>query len=194
MLKLYFKVFIDDIFEKLRDLPETNSYIPLSKVSHIITLNYTHTFERMFPSNKEKIYHIHGDINNKIILGINSNKDDKVETINTDFIVFKKYFQRVFYKTDLDYLSFTKSNDIYKAISNDTLHVFGHSLNISDKDIIKELFSMVKKIKIYSHDERAMGNHISNLINIYGKEEFDSLRLNKNLTFTLLNTQNGVKI
>ena len=63
------------------------------------------------------------------------------------------------------------------------LYVIGHSLDITDKDIIQEAFSVATKIYILSYDENDESKHISNLINIFGKSAFDTMRRDKDISF-----------
>lgn len=187
MLKLYLRHFIDDVVEKLSDVKLIEKHIDLSQISDVITLNYTHTFEKLYSKGKERhIYHIHGDVEKNIILGINSNESDNLETINTDFLCFKKYYQRVFYKTDVEYLLALKYDDIFDSRNTNNLLVFGHSLDSTDKDVIIDLFMYSKQITIYCYNEKAMSDNIRNLVNIYGRDGFDTLRSEKEMTFILL--------
>lgn len=187
MLKLYLRNFVDVVVEKLKSINMVDEYIDLSQVRDVVTLNYTHTFESIYCKEiKRNIYHIHGDVDFNIVLGINSNENDNLETVNTDFLRFKKYYQRVFYKTDIEYLMALKYNDIFDSRNTNNLVVFGHSLDSTDKDIIMDLFMYSKKITIYCYNEKAMSDNIINLVNIYGREGFDILRSEKEMTFIVL--------
>lgn len=187
MLKLYLRNFVDVVVEKLKSINMIDEYIDLSQVRDVVTLNYTHTFESIYCKEiKRNIYHIHGDVDFNIVLGINSNENDNLETVNTDFLRFKKYYQRVFYKTDIEYLMALKYNDIFDSRNTNNLVVFGHSLDSTDKDIIMDLFMYSKKITIYCYNEKAMSDNIINLVNIYGREGFDILRSEKEMTFIVL--------
>ena len=187
MLKLYLRNFVDVVVEKLKSINMIDEYIDLSQVRDVVTLNYTHTFESIYCKEiKRNIYHIHGDVDFNIVLGINSNENHNLETVNTDFLRFKKYYQRVFYKTDIEYLMALKYNDIFDSRNTNNLVVFGHSLDSTDKDIIMDLFMYSKKITIYCYNEKAMSDNIINLVNIYGREGFDILRSEKEMTFIVL--------
>jgi len=67
------------------------------------------------------------------------------------------------------------------------LEIIGHSLDITDKDIIVDMFQLATTIKIYCHNHSAIGSYIRNLIAIFGKNRFDSIRESKQLEFVLLN-------
>lgn len=178
-LKSYLNCFVekilDDVFHA-KTLPWEKAF---KYTDCVISFNYTSTYEKLYK--KGEIYHIHGNVNNKIILGINPDNSDTIETIDTTFIHFKKYFQRIKYKTDFEYLDFVADNK--KFMRNLALYVIGHSLDSTDKDVIEEVFDIASSIYILSYDEIDESNHISNLINIFGKERFDEMRRRKNITF-----------
>lgn len=150
----------------------------------VLSFNYTHTYEKIYSNNK--IYHLHGDVNKKIILGVNPDTHDNIEEIDTSFVVFKKYYQRTLFETDYEY--FALINDLNESNEDIYLTVMGHSLDITDKDIIMELFEHVNEIYVLYHSEEAKKDYISNLIKIFGKSGFDDLKRNKKLTFYSLDS------
>lgn len=190
MLKLYLKCFVENVLDKIAmsDLADIRNIF--LNASHIFTLNYTNTFEKLYHTNdKKEVYHIHGNVCDNIVLGLNSNTCDELDELNTDFICFKKYYQRVYYKTDMKYLSAIKYTGVFDKRIETKLSVIGHSLDITDQEIIMTLFEYATEITVYCHNESAIGDYIRNLISIYGKREFDKLRLDKDLTFKLLNDE-----
>lgn len=177
-LKLYLKIFIESLIQ-LEEFKNSVELIDLfNHMDHIITLNYTNTFEYLY--NKIAM-HIHGNVNKQIVLGINSNSHDSIETTDTSFLSFKKYYQRVMINSDIEYLEWL--SEIKNYNKEYRLVIMGHSLDTTDKDIIKELLLSANNIVIISYDQISKSAHISNLINIYGKNEFDILRKNKKLKF-----------
>jgi hypothetical protein len=70
--------------------------------------------------------------------------------------------------------SFSESYDLY---------VIGHSLDVTDREIIKETFGRAKNIYIFFHADKARADYIRNLVNILGKEKFEEHRKKRNLTF-----------
>lgn len=79
-----------------------------------------------------------------------------------------------------------KYDDIFDSRNTNNLLVFGHSLDSTDKDVIIDLFMYSKQITIYCYNEKAMSDNIRNLVNIYGRDGFDTLRSEKEMTFILL--------
>ena len=75
-------------------------------------------------------------------------------------------------------------------MSDKTLYVIGHSLDATDKDIIKLIFESVDKIYVLYHSETSATSQIRNLVEMYGKQGLDRLRAEKNLCFL---KQSGVE-
>lgn len=187
MLKEYLRCFVENILDKILESKLIKAFNIFSNANHIFTLNYTNTFEKFYLGDtNKKVYHIHGNVKDDIVLGVNSNKNDEKNELNTDFICFKKYYQRVYYKTDSDYLSAIRFSGVFDKRFENKLSVVGHSLDVTDQEIITTLFDNATKITIYCHNREAIGDYIKNLISIYGKSEFDKLRISKNLSFLLL--------
>ena len=186
ILKLYLTYFVDKSIEQIREKCSISKIKWLNKeIDCVFTLNYTKTYEKLYKF--DRICHIHGDIDSDIVLGVNANKEDELNDLNTDFLRFKKYYQRVFYKTDYNYENIILEQAIFDDDEkNLQLAVIGHSLDITDKDIIEELFDMSRKISIYYYKENDITKYIKNLLAIYGKTKFDELRITKDLNFIKL--------
>ena len=61
-------------------------------------------------------------------------------------------------------------------------------MDITDKDILLDLFNHAKEIIILYHDIDAKSSYIANLVKLYGKTGFDALRKNQMLTFLPLDS------
>lgn len=181
ILDLYFQLFVDDTIEELKQaklIPVNEEY---KKFKNVITYNYTRSFEKIYGSSQ--VAHIHGSIGNRIILGINSNKDDEIDG-DLSFVEFKKYYQRVVFGTDMDYLAILLG--MRKAAAQKetvSLSIVGHSLDDTDKDSLTELFEVSNEINIYYHDGRKIPEFVQNLIRHFGKTKFDELRYDRKLLF-----------
>ena len=66
------------------------------------------------------------------------------------------------------------------------LFTMGHSLDITDKDVIEELFQNASEIVVLYHDFDAKKSYIANIIKIFGKDGFDKLKKDKKLSFVSL--------
>ena len=71
--------------------------------------------------------------------------------------------------------------------TDDRLFTMGHSLDITDRDIMEELFRNASEIVILYHNFDAKKSYIANLIKIFGKDGFDILKKDKKLSFVSLN-------
>ena len=183
MLKTYLECFIESSLNTMYNekyLPENQKF---GEADYVITFNYTNTCEKLYDI-KGEIFHIHGITSDKIILGINPDECDELENIDTTFIEFKKYFQRIILHTDDEYINWREElNQNRKYNAERVLIIAGHSLDITDRDIIVEIFELATTITIYYHNPSIVGTYVKNLIRIFGKTYFDILRVKKNLKF-----------
>ena len=88
-------------------------------------------------------------------------------------------------ETDYDYLRWI--SEVKSKKQTYRLIVMGHSLDVTDKDILLDLFHHANEIIILYHDDTAKASYISNLVKLYGKSGFDSLQKEQMLTFLSLN-------
>ncbi len=143
---------------------------------YIINFNYTHTYERLY-SDKEEVFHIHGeciegDINN-MVLGIDEYWSEEECDQHTNYAIFKKFVQRIRKKTGTKHIKWLNEiNDIYQTekLMSD-IYIFGHSLDITDKDILQGFFtSEATRIHIYCKDKETEGELIANVIKLMGEK------------------------
>jgi len=184
ILRLYLKYFVNKPLELIDETLLKKLQQPqFKKVDCVVSFNYTDTFETLYDA--KDIFHIHGVIDQSIILGINSDINDELKYFDSTFIKFKKYYQRVSLSTDNRYIQFINFLKESKEdiIMNYNVIVCGHSLDKTDEDVIKDLFDISDRITILYHHESVIGTYIKNLVSIYGKEEFDNVRGMKNMEF-----------
>lgn len=182
-LILYLRCFIESTYELLKKDGSLGRIEFFSHIERVVTFNYTHTYENLYFNNIA--FHIHGNTENEIVLGINPDESDNLSSIDTTFVSFKKYYQRTLFETDMVYIRWI--NELVDSKTPYRLFTMGHSLDITDKDIIEELFKNAKEIVILYHSLDAKKFLISNLIKLFGKNGFDILKKEKKLTFTFLN-------
>ena len=183
-LQLYLQCFVENILYDVNSKAYIEKCDAFSEITHAITLNYTNTYESFYDD--DNVFHVHGMTDGKIVLGINPDTHDELGEVDTLFIAFKKYFQRVMYGTDVAYLRWIA--ELNKTEEPYTVTVMGHSLDVTDEDIIKELFKRAKEIIILYHDETAKASYIANLVKIYGREGFEKLRSKHKLMLVSLNS------
>lgn len=179
MLRLYLLEFVDRPVSLFDKEDYEHAWFAELQPDYVVTFNYTRTYEMFQPNTK--VLHIHGEIEDKIVLGINPDDSDEITSIDTTFLPFKKYFQRVVWKTDTAYLELVaRMKQKEEEIS---VCVMGHSLDMTDEDIIKELFGSASKITVLYRNQNSLATYVSKLVEIYGKKEFDYLRNNRGLKF-----------
>ena len=119
-----------------------------------------------------------------MVLGIDEYLDEKNKNIELDFIQFKKYYQRIYKNTGCKYKKWLEeieeNNHIFsKSISSNTflnnIYFYGHSLDITDKDILQELIMLPKsQITIFYYSKNDYKQKISNLVRLIGQDYLNS--------------------
>ena len=143
--------------------------------------------------------YLHGEIlktENNMVLGIDEYLPSDRENKDIEFIAFKKYFQRIFKGTGCRYRDWVdiilsrreKEKNImqqkninenehipFNYFSNDyrhMLYIFGHSLDMTDKDVLRDLIlnDNVKTIIFYL-DSDDLKSKIANLVKVIHQDE-----------------------
>jgi hypothetical protein len=150
--------------------------------THIISFNYTDTYERVYDNGCRNICYdfVHGQArkgnhkDSNIVLGIDEYYDETSRTKNIEYIEFQKYYQRMQKKTSCSYKEW--SDEINDACKNGkkkvSLYIFGHSLDSTDKDILRE-FLLNENIEttIFYYDQKAYEHGLANLVKVLGTNE-----------------------
>jgi hypothetical protein len=166
--------------------------LQLGKIDGILTFNYTATAQRVYPKLENvPVHYIHGklgddNVENNMVLGINEYWDADNSSKHTDYNIFKKFTQRVIKNTGVDYrkwifaaikqgLHYENMRDqtLYRELGLSEIYIFGHSLGISDKDILKELFMHEQLIvNVFYKDKIHLSNLIASIVKMISEEEF----------------------
>ena len=183
-LEIYIAYFVNEIDISIR-IPEIEGLCP----DRILSFNYSNTYSRVYGTKfGQVIGFVHGkavqnhDINScNMVVGIDDYLDEKERNEKLDYLCFKKYYQRIIKETSSEYLEWEREIeedriDEYKN-RRFVFYVFGHSLDVTDKDILKKLFNhenVIVKIFYYrefENDKRNLGKLIKNIIKIVGRDE-----------------------
>lgn len=189
-----FEIYIVEIINKITiDKTMMNSMI-FDKIDAVISFNYTDTYKNIYDNNiaDECIEFIHGKAGSKnIVFGINSDSHDKLENLNENYIKFKKEYRRLRNGNLLN----------YKRLLNDDRAInfifFGHSLDETDGDILKELITWdCAHCIIYYLDDKARDSYLINLYKFFGIDKIKELVAENKLEFRLIldYESNGLKI
>lgn len=195
-LEIYLSDYINNIHQE-KTLPDIE-YLPV--LDKILSFNYTNTYERLYKNHSYMEFdYIHGkaDIRrnidtNNMVLGIDEYLKGDEKNENVEFIAFKKYYQRIHKETGCLYKNWVAEIKSDKKISEITsihkedgkdviskkdvkyhnLFIFGHSLDITDKDVLKDLImnDNVQTV-IYYMDRDDYGKKIANLVKVIGQDE-----------------------
>ena len=206
-LELYLCVFVANIVDK-RISPDIEQIY----FDKILSFNYTDTYSKVYDSKGLSEYdYIHGktDIShslftNNMVLGIDEYLPKERKNQDVEFIAFKKYYQRIYKETGCKYKKWVDDIRSNKPIRNlvfarideagsrtfksensrfHNLYIFGHSLDVTDKDILQELilngnvYTTIYYHKTYDdngEDDNGridLGSKIANLVKVIGQDE-----------------------
>ena len=193
-----FEIYLDDYVDKIEP---TNSLEKIEKleIDHVLSFNYSHTYQKYYGKSKNIQYdYIHGEAvgnntveNNNMVLGIDEYLIAEKKNQETDFIAFKKFYQRIYKATGSEYKNwideirssryanevvlreqFPKQIPYDKFNSKHNVYIFGHSLDVTDKDILRDLILNDNVYTtIYYYNKDVMGQQITNLVKVIGQEE-----------------------
>lgn len=191
-----FSFYISEFINKLSPKNEFILFGDISDIEMVFTFNYSNTFQRFYANQQNKsdiTKHLHGDAEKgNIVFGI-SDLDKNLKKYK--IFEFVKTYQKIINKTDYQFLNEDKIkriklNDASVISSQNTFEIviWGHSLDISDKEYIEELFSLNQKnanfktvVKVLFHS--SPHDSLANLMNILGKDLIQNWVKNEWLIF-----------
>lgn len=192
---------LDDFVDMLRNylLEETSNLKGIIKspdilnidyqITHVLSFNYTDTFRQVYSTELEDTYidFIHGKLDeNNLVLGTSETLPDNKKSKIIDAIYLKKYFQRIFKKTNYKYTNWLKN------IKFKTVYIHGHSLDESDGEILRKIINTVLStnnekinptIKIFYKDKNHYRQEIANLVQVLGKDAFEKYYSSDKIVF-----------
>lgn len=206
-LEIYLSDYVNNLPVSKR-LPDIDGL----KIDKVLSFNYTNTYERIYGKDKPDIEYdyIHGkaeithDVDScNLVLGIDEYLIGEERNSNTEFIQFKKFFQRIYKKTGCKYMDWingyltrlndTKRNKFNTAIEDFNIYIFGHSLDITDKDILSELIqTQYARTRIFHFNQNALGRQIANLVKVIGQDNLISMVHGKHARIVLQQQQDAI--
>lgn len=149
----------------------------------VISFNYTNTFTTYLKAETDdNICHIHGsirekisDINTPLVLGIDEYLSEDTRDRDIDWIMFKKFFQRIYRRSDYKYKGWSEFSPFSNTETQQTeLYIIGHSLDVTDQDVLRDLILRENQItKIFYRNSTQLASELKNLIRIIGSEELN---------------------
>jgi uncharacterized protein (DUF2164 family) len=159
-------------------------------IGKVLSFNYTDTYKKVYGNEKDIEYDfIHGqaELSNsiettKMVLGIDEYLTDERRNIDVDFIAFKKFFQRIHKETGSLYKDWVEEIKLPKKTATGNglsvkplvhnLYIFGHSLDITDKDVLRNLILHDNvHTTIFYVNKEVYGHQIANLVKVLGQDE-----------------------
>lgn len=182
------EIYLDDyVSNKYFETLKKKEFITNLKIDNVLSFNYTNTYKRLYDSSHIEFNYIHGMVNSKhdlnpcnLILGIDEYLDNTDRNQYVDFIQFKKFFQRIYKGTGSSYKEWLETFEIHKKEFSKlrrglNIYFIGHSLDVTDKDILKDLILHEgANTTIYYHNQEALSRLITNLVKVIGEDELIS--------------------
>lgn len=185
-LGIYLNRFVEDISVEKIDLIEE------MQPDYVISFNYTNTYERVYCDGIDiPICYIHGQCDNleenNMVMGIDIFRNQDYGEISTDMSIFMKFIQRIRKRNSTQYQAWSNqllqnyekreimrsntTNPNYFSKDYSIIFVFGHSLDVTDRDILgKFLQPEYTALEIYAKGKVNEGKLLSNMIKIIGEE------------------------
>ncbi|SCZ05915.1 Bacteriophage abortive infection AbiH [Paenibacillus polysaccharolyticus] len=192
------EIFLVNCVENI-DIESTLPDIKNINFDKVLSFNYTNTYEKGYVSLfRPKFDFIHGKADSKhnletnnMVLGIDEYLDSTQASKNTSFISYKKYFQRIHKETGCVYKDWIRKNN---SQSSSELYIFGHSLDITDKDVLRELIEMENmKTTIFYYNKKVYSSQIANLVKVLGVDNLISRVHGENKSITFKQQQSPIK-
>ena len=204
------EIYLTEVIGKVKIKKVSSDIMDIVSPSiKVLNFNYTNTYIKEYYYNEININYIHGKArknntieDNNMVLGIDEYLPEDRRNKDTEFINFKKYYQRIYkgtgckykewvsvihedfqeYKMELEMINMYKDNIFpmkrrVKEIKNNylnkhNLYIFGHSLDITDKDILRDLILNDNvHTTIFYHSKEELGRKIANLVKVIGQDE-----------------------
>lgn len=174
-----FEIYLEDLVKDI-DISQLSLDIYNLNIDKILTFNYTNTYQKLYDTDVN-CDHIHGkaDINNNIesdnmVLGIDDYLNEDEKFTNTNFIEFKKYYQRLIKGTNCDYKKWIDEINQTKSFTKHNVYIFGHSLASTDRDVLLDFIENEKTIiTIYYNNSNQYSYQICNLVHLIGPDKLN---------------------
>ena len=179
------------------------------KIHKVLSFNYTSTYKHLYDISAKCEYdYLHGKINqdnpleSELVLGIVEFQEGEERDSDNRFITYKKFYQRILKRTGCRYKSWMHEGYLgedcevgdYSGVDHKKLFIFGHSLDVTDKDVLSELIlNDNTDTTIYYHSEYALGEKIVNMVKVIGQDELISRVHGDNPTIVFKN-QNDLEL
>ncbi len=166
------KVFSFNYSDTYRKLYAYNRKEIEYSFAHGVATNNIHFFTGKTDASKEEIENCiqKNTESNNMVLGIDEYLSEDRRSDEIDFIAFKKYYQRIYKKAGNEYKKWLQQIDENVKAGRkeeNTLYIFGHSLDVTDGDVLREFINHENlKTVIFYRNKEQLGEQIANLVKI----------------------------
>jgi len=182
------EIYLDDCVAEM-EISKYSPDIQKLKIDFILSFNYT-KIPKVGYRLSGNTHYIHGCAEvgrlaeeNNMVLGINEYWEGPDKNTHTNFNLYKKFVQRIIKETGIEYkfalenmLVADENDNKGKAIDmkiphNNNVYIFGHSLDETDGDVLKEVLLTRGVITIiFYKDKQQQANQIANLSKVLGQD------------------------
>jgi len=196
------EIYLTEYISKL-DIEMVAPEITTLDIDHVLSFNYTDTYERVYGKNKFVLYdYIHGKANldntiekNNMVLGIDEYLPEDRKDKDIDFIAFKKFYQRIYKESRMHVKKWCremKKEEEYAKYSREFMLKEQISFELVQKEnALSYNWQEVEKL-VQSYDKIFEAQHEKHNVYIYGhsldvtdKDILRDLILNDNVYTTI---------
>ena len=178
---------LSDVEQKLKDYiyrvttDDTNGPTAFSRhtAKRIVSFNYSKTAQKLYNLSDDNVAYVHGDISNEVVLGVEPSMiHNQSFAEESNYIKFFKRFRRIYKDCNKSY----NYKIIEKLSPESNIAIYGHSLDLGDRSILKPLFeNRYKKYDIYCYDDKK--NYKLKLVKLIGLDLYDELEKEDKINF-----------
>lgn len=179
-----------------------------TKIDHVLSFNYTDTYREYYdPDGNAKYCFIHGKAKESnietcnLVLGIDEYLSSDRKDDDNQFPWFKKFFQRIYKETGSEYIDWINAVKISKEalkkakLPPTNIYIYGHSLDVTDKDVLVDLILMENSVThIFYHERGEMAKQITNLIKVIGEDKLIEKTGGKERTLRFIQSKEAVAL
>lgn len=203
LLEIYLNEYVENINCEYR-LQDFEGIV----INSVLSFNYTDTYKKYYEDRRKTNYcYIHGESKESdvetcnLVLGIDEYLTPERKDNDNQFVWFKKFYQRIYKGTSSEYLDWIKNlEDYYNSykdfeIDRNNIFIYGHSLDVTDKDVLSKLLLMENTIThIFYRDRKDLANKINNLVKVIGEDNLIKMTGGTDRTIKFIQSKPAAKI
>lgn len=152
-------------------------------ICSLLSFNYSYCADSILKVDSKDVLHIHGEVDKKIVLGIEENMiSNQNISIDSSYGIFYKRLRRIIKDCSSTFIKKIKPH----LKSDSIIGIYGHSLDLSDRSILKMIFEMkLQRYDIYCFEN--VNDYKLRLHQLIGIDLFEELSFDGKLNFIEIN-------